>query len=98
PLLSLAVPIAWVLTEAVRSYIWEQQLPLYQLGTSQFQWTELIQIADFAGVYGVSFLIAACNGALADLFLTAGWRRRTASVVSVAAFFPCAVISGGIRL
>jgi apolipoprotein N-acyltransferase len=98
PLLSLVVPISWVLTEAVRSYLWEQQLPLYQLGTSQFRWTELIQIADFAGVYGVSFLIAACNGAVADLFLTAGWRRRVTSIAIVAILFAGALTYGVIRL
>lgn len=98
PLLSLAVPVAWVLTEAVRSYLWEQQLPLYQLGTSQFRWTELIQVADFTGVYGVSFLIAAFNGALADLFFISGWRKRIASVSIVAALFAGALLYGMVRL
>jgi apolipoprotein N-acyltransferase len=97
PLLAIAVPIAWVLTEAVRSYVWEQQLPLYQLGTSQFRWTELIQIADFTGVYGVSFLIAAFNGALADLFFSSGWRRRIASVGIVATFFAGTLVYGMVR-
>jgi apolipoprotein N-acyltransferase len=97
PLLAVAVPIAWVLTEAVRSYVWEQQLPLYQLGTSQFRWTELIQIADFAGVYGVSFLIVAFNGVLADLFFSSGWRRRIASVSIVATFFAGTLVYGMVR-
>jgi len=64
--LALSVPACWVVTEWVRVLMSADQLQMYYLGSSQFRWSSLIQIADSAGVYGVSFLVAAVNGAIAD--------------------------------
>lgn len=47
----------WVALEMVRSRIFSG-FPWSLLGVSQFQMTPLLQISSFAGVYGVSFLIA----------------------------------------
>jgi apolipoprotein N-acyltransferase len=67
PILLIA-PIFWVVTEYLRSYLltgfsWST------LGYSQYKLLNLIQISDITGVYGISFLIVAFNGALTDLFL-----------------------------
>ncbi|MHB1189245.1 MAG: apolipoprotein N-acyltransferase [Armatimonadota bacterium] len=60
------VPSAWVLFEWLRAqgmfgFTWGD------LGYSQYQTLPVIQIASFAGVWGVSYLLALSNAALADL-------------------------------
>ncbi len=45
------------------------------LGHSQYQRTEIIQIADIFGAEGVSFLVAIVNGAIADVVI-AGVRKK----------------------
>jgi apolipoprotein N-acyltransferase len=51
---------AWVGLEYIRSFLLSG-FPWCLLGYSQFQRLEVIQIADLAGVYGVSFLIVLVN-------------------------------------
>jgi apolipoprotein N-acyltransferase len=48
----------------------------YFLGYSQHDFLEVIQIADLAGVYGVSFLVGAVNGLLFELLFARSWFRR----------------------
>jgi apolipoprotein N-acyltransferase len=67
--LAIATPLVWVVTEWFRVIVSCGQLEMYLLGTSQAGLTHLIQIADLTGVYGVSFVIAAVNGAFADLLI-----------------------------
>ena len=51
-------------------------LPWFLLGHAQIRLLPMIQIADLFGVYGVSFVVAAVNGALADLLLSRwGWPK-----------------------
>ncbi|GHT08430.1 apolipoprotein N-acyltransferase [Endomicrobiia bacterium] len=50
----------WVLLEYIRTYFLTG-FPWMLIGYSQFKFTEIIQIAEFTGVYGVSFLIIFCN-------------------------------------
>jgi apolipoprotein N-acyltransferase len=50
----------WVLLEYIRTYFLTG-FPWMIIGYSQFKFTEIIQIAEFTGVYGVSFLIMFCN-------------------------------------
>ena len=64
---TLTVPFIWVALELTRATFSLAHLDLYRLGYSQ-TFTNLMQIADVTGVYGVSFLMAAVNGLLADLF------------------------------
>ncbi|MCS6897164.1 MAG: apolipoprotein N-acyltransferase, partial [Nitrospira sp.] len=61
-------PCFWVSLELLRTYALTG-LPWCLLGYSQYQTLNLIQIADHAGVYGVSFLIVLVNVALAELIL-----------------------------
>jgi apolipoprotein N-acyltransferase len=65
-------PLFWVSVEYLRSYVFTG-FPWSSLGYSQYKVLTLIQLADITGIYGISFLLVAVNGALADIFLI---RRR----------------------
>jgi apolipoprotein N-acyltransferase len=71
---ALVAPFFWVVLEYVRSFALTG-FPWSIVGYSQYKFLPVIQIADITGVYGVSFLVVAVNGALADFFI-AGRRRR----------------------
>ncbi len=62
-------PVLWVMLEFVRSYALTG-FPWSSVGYSQYRTLSLIQIADITGIYGVSFLVLAVNGACVDLLLT----------------------------
>jgi apolipoprotein N-acyltransferase len=64
----LIAPIFWVVLEFLRTYIFTG-FPWSSIGYSQYQFLTIIQIADITGIYGVSFIVVAVNGALSDLFL-----------------------------
>jgi len=72
--LTLLVPVVWVATEWLRLHYSLGEVGLFPLGSSQFHRTTLIQIADLAGVYGISFVVALANGAIVDVWLA--WRAR----------------------
>lgn len=61
-------PVFWVTLEFVRSYALTG-FPWSSIGYSQYRFLPLIQIADISGIYGVSFLVLAVNGAVTDLLL-----------------------------
>lgn len=64
---SLLAPVFWVTFEYLRSYALTG-FPWSSIGYSQYKFLYGIQFADITGVYGVSFLVVALNGAFADLF------------------------------
>ncbi len=73
--LVLSVPVAWTALEFFRStfctgFGW------YQVGHTQHDYLPIIQIADLAGVYGVTFLVVAGNALLAESLCAQGWFRR----------------------
>ena len=59
-IISLFAACAWVLLEYARTYFLTG-FPWALMGYSQYRFTEAIQIAEFSAVYGVSFLLVACN-------------------------------------
>jgi len=61
-------PVLWVCLEFIRSYALTG-FPWSSVGYSQYRFLALIQIADITGIYGISFLILAVNGFIADLLL-----------------------------
>lgn len=63
---TLTVPVAWVAVEWVRSTFTYADFDLFALGYSQARFPALVQVADVTGVYGISFLVAAVNGLVAD--------------------------------
>ncbi len=65
-------PVFWVVLEFLRSYLFTG-FPWSSIGYTQYKFLTIIQIADITGIYGVSFLVVAVNGAIADIFLM---RRR----------------------
>ena len=69
------VPVMWVATEWLRGYLMGQ--PWALLGYTQYGERSLIQVATITGVYGVSFLVALGNSALAMLLRRPGsaWTR-----------------------
>ncbi len=71
------VPALWVATELVRAHV-AGGLPWALLGHALYRSTTLIQIADLAGVSGVSFVIVLVNTALLVALRRA---RRGAAVV-----------------
>lgn len=64
----LIAPVFWVTLEFIRSYALTG-FPWASLGYSQYRFLTMIQLADITGVYGVSFIVVAVNGAIADLFI-----------------------------
>jgi apolipoprotein N-acyltransferase len=94
--LAIAVPLAWTPMEWLRVRMNFNQLQLYYLGSSQYRWTDLIQVADFAGVYGVSFLVASVSGLLAEFALKR--RRWHRSATAIAAMFISALVYGELRI
>ncbi len=60
-------PVLWVTLEFLRTYAFTG-FPWSVIGYSQYKFLTLIQIADITGVYGVSFLVVALNGAIFDVF------------------------------
>ena len=57
---AFALPVAWVAFDFIRSFLLTG-FPWAMLGHSQYRILTLIQIADFAGVYGITFLIVLAN-------------------------------------
>jgi apolipoprotein N-acyltransferase len=57
---ALALPVAWVAFDFARSFLLTG-FPWSMLGHSQYRTLPLIQIADIAGVYGITLLIVLAN-------------------------------------
>ncbi len=107
--LSMAItfPVVWTAFEWARS-LGALSFPWFLLGHSQIRFLTFIQIADLAGVYGVSFLVAMVNGWLADLLLRpiVFWKDMTgrparkipAGTVLMVLFLGFSLIYGRIQL
>ena len=73
--LAVVVPVVWVGCEMLRAVV-ITGFPWFYLAHSAAAVLTLIQVSDLVGAYGLSFVIAACNGALAD-FVLARWAIPT---------------------
>jgi apolipoprotein N-acyltransferase len=90
------VAAAWVAAEFGRATLLTGT-PWALFGYSQIDAIPLIQIADVAGVYGVTFVLVSVNAALAELFLAATdtpARSRTAASAVVMATLVLAAVLG----
>lgn len=67
--LAIALPVIWTGSEMLRAVI-ISGFPWFFLSHSLYSVRPLIQISDLVGAYGVSFMIAAVNGAVADYVLS----------------------------
>jgi apolipoprotein N-acyltransferase len=89
-------PFFWVAGEWLRGHLFGG-FPWGTLGYSQYLHLEVIQIAELAGVHGVSFVILAVNAALAGcLVLT--WRRAMAGVALAGVLLAATLMFGAARL
>ena len=95
PLIALA-PVVWVALELVRAKLFSG-FPWLQLGHSQHAFLPIVQIADLAGVYGVSFLLAMGGAALAA-FRTAPGRSAAMQAGATAAVSAAALTYGFWRI
>ncbi len=104
--LALVVPVVWVASELCRAVV-VSGFPWFFLGHTQYRVLSLIQISDLVGAYGVSFLVVAVNGAVADVILgrlskssASGLPPRAArgSLIFVAALLLFALVYGQIQL
>ncbi len=93
--LILSAPLLWVILEFTKSNLFAG-FPWENLAHSQYLYSRIIQIADLAGGYGISFLIVLINVILYDLLTL---RRKTKKVLMEAALgmaVVCSVYSYGI--
>src|SRR5260370_23028542 len=87
----ITLPIAWTAIEWVGSYF-PIGFPWNLLGYTAYRNLELIQFAEFTGVYGVSALIIFANAVVyivvlhATLRLTQAFSLRTLTVLMAVAF------------
>lgn len=92
-------PAAWTALELARNYLAVNGFPWGALGYSQVPIVALVQITDVTGIYGVSFLLVAFNGALAHLLLDRGGiRPRVVPVVAVGVLVVATSAYGWVRL
>jgi apolipoprotein N-acyltransferase len=75
--LTLLAPVAWVPLELLRAHLLTG-MPWVYVGHTQYRNLPLIQIADFLGAYGNSFLCLMMTGLAADFLVRPMFRRPTA--------------------
>jgi apolipoprotein N-acyltransferase len=91
----LLFPFVWVVVEFLESVSPIEGLPWLLAGYTQTRFPAVLQIADLAGVYGVSFLVIAVNTALAWLWLRKGRGRAAfAPLVLAGVLFIGALLYG----
>lgn len=85
----------WCVTEWVRSWIFTG-LPWNLIGSSQWRCLPMIQICEYTGIYGISFLVVLVNVTLADYLrqLPHGGFRRCYPLLFVLALVYLNVMSG----
>lgn len=74
----IAIPFLWVALEFGRTHMLEIGFPWLLLGYAASPSLALLQLSPFAGIYGLSFLVAAFNTLLAWPLLTASPDRSRA--------------------
>lgn len=93
---ALIAPAVWVTTEWARAHLLTG-FPWVLLGYSQVSVMPVAQVASLFGVYGLSALVVAVNGALAYA-VSVGWRRALPVVTTVAAVMVAATAWGSWRV
>jgi len=72
--LTIAAPIVWIGLEYLRSVLMTG-FAWYFLGHTQYACTEMVQISDLVGVYGVSFVLV-CSAACVAGLIPVNWLTR----------------------
>ncbi len=73
--MTLALPVIWVGSEFLRGIV-ISGFPWFFLAHSHYRVLSLIQVSDLFGAYGVSFVIALINGAIAEAIFATGRRKH----------------------
>src|SRR5262245_32008025 len=89
-------PFLWVAGEWLRGHLFGG-FPWGLLGYTQYAQLRVIQIAELGGVYAVSFVLVAVNGAVAALCVLS-WRRALAGGVAAATLLALTLAFGAQRL
>lgn len=100
PYIILFIPAVWVLLEYIRSHFLTG-FPWALLGYSQYLNLPVIQIADFTGAWGVSFLIILVNAALVEIIWSLKMKlmpRVKIIIISVILLFVLVLAYGFFRL
>ncbi len=87
------VPVLWVAGEWIREWLMDG-FPWGLLGYSQHRFLPVIQIAELTGVWGVSLLLVAVNGAIAAV-VGLGWRRAAPGLAVTAMLVAGTLAFGG---
>lgn len=77
--LAMVLPFVWVGNEMLRAVV-ISGFPWFYLSHSFFKFLTFIQVSDLVGAYGVSFVAASVNGAIADWIFMSSASRDTSSV------------------
>jgi len=94
----LFVAIAWTGTEVLRGYV-ISGLPWASLGYTQWKILPVIQIASFAGMYAVTFLIALINGMIAVFVIDISkWKSSLKSAVVPLGILAVCLIYGWVSM
>ncbi|MGH7934068.1 MAG: apolipoprotein N-acyltransferase [Candidatus Binataceae bacterium] len=94
----VTMPIAWAAVEWVRTYF-PIGFPWNLLGYTAYRNLDLIQFAEFTGVYGVSALIIFFNAVVYVVLFTRHSRRaQTWSLGVLTALMAAAIIFGDVRM
>src|ERR1035437_8331555 len=94
----LTMPVAWTAVEWIRTYV-PAGFPWNLLGYAAYRNLELIQFAEFTGVYGVSALIVFFNAVVyVVIFRRGGYRLQTVSLSALTAAMIALVGFGAWRI
>ena len=94
----VTMPVAWTAIEWFRTYV-PVGFPWNLLGYTAYHNLELIQFAEFTGVYGVSALIVFFNAVVyVVLFRRGGYRLQTISLSTLTAMMIALVAFGAWRI
>ncbi|MBY0276360.1 apolipoprotein N-acyltransferase, partial [Candidatus Binatia bacterium] len=88
----LLVGAAWVVAEFIRGDL--EGNPWGTIGYTQVRWLPMVQIAEWTGVYGITFVVVAMNAALADVVVQRA-RPRALGRVALVAMLALAVVTYG---
>ncbi|OOP54956.1 MAG: apolipoprotein N-acyltransferase [Candidatus Brocadia carolinensis] len=73
----VVLPCVWTALEFIRSFLMTG-FPWFFIGHTQYRYLPIIQIADIAGVYGITFITIMVNAAIADLLIRSFTSQRRA--------------------
>jgi len=92
----LAAPVVWTGLELARAHLLTG-MTMGSLGHTQYRWVELIQVSDWAGFYGVGFVVMCVAATLARMLPCNGCRMVLWPIAPAAAVLGGALLYGYFR-